>query len=1235
MFKEFFLFEMKQWFKRPAVYIYFMIFFIITLLLGAVVGGLFSGTVSDTNTYMNSASVIAGILTSFNSDFLLGFITIIIMVAVISTAVYKDFQHNSHALFFTKPITKFGYLMGRFIANYLVAIVIMSGAVFGYMVATLLVPDTHNVLGPFNFFNFIQPFFIFTVPNTLLIGAIFFSLVTFTRNITTGYICSLVLVVLLGVARSITADIDNKTISALLEPFGGGALSVMTEYWTPEEQNRMLIPFSGVLLTNRIIWLSVAILITLITYYRFKFSQFTSPVALFGKKKKEETSISSKPIFSISDIPKASQNFSLSFQFFQLGFLTRFELSKMLKSFFFPIIVLLAILFTVITSQVSGLIYGTETYPVTYQMLQLGGAQFQLFMMILLVFYSGMIIWREKDNRVDEFVGTTPVRSWVLFCSKYLALMGLMIVMIIISMITCMSIQAYMGYTNFEVGLYLKELIGFKIISFMIICAMAVSVQVFVNNKYVGFFVTVLILLGLQLLYNAFEWRNPLFRFNSSGSTLPYSDMNGYGHTIGQYFIYKMYWVGFSIMLSIFAIAMWQRGKEKNYKARFAIAKMAVKPMRGWMVLGVVLFLGFGGYIYYNIKILNKFTTNKEQEKSTAEFEKKYKKYEKEPQPRVVESNLHVDIFPKELGTKLKGYFFLKNKNKVPVRTIFLNLPNIAEIKELKLQIPHKEFLTDKTNGFYGYQLNVPMQPGDSIKLNFELWYFEKGFSAGEPNTQVVYNGTFFNSGLLPSIGYNEQGELSDNATRKKYDLPKKPRMAPRTDTLARMNSYISKDADWIRFECIVSTEVGQTALAPGYLMKEWKEGDRHYFQYKMDCTILNFYAFLSASYEIKRDKWKSEKTGQEVNIEIYYQKGHEYNIDRMIKGIKKSLDYFTANFSPYQHRQVRILEFPRYATFAQSFPNTIPFSEGIGFIAKVNSEDPESVDYPFYVTAHEVAHQWWAHQVIGGDVQGSTVMSETMSQYSALMVMEKEYGQAQMKKFLKYEMDKYLQGRTQEDKKEVPLILVENQQYIHYRKGSVVMYALKDYIGEDSLNHALARYIKKVGFQEPPYTTSAEFLEEIRKSTPDSLQEVVTDLFERITLFENKVKTLSYKKEADGKFKVNLVVNAKKFQSDSIGKQKEIAINDWIDIGVFKAVEKDGKKEEKVLFMKKIKITKTEQSIELIVNEEPESAGIDPYNKLIDRSPNNNTRTFKGGDKPAGDDGGGVRIQVGNQEAN
>jgi ABC-2 type transport system permease protein len=286
-------------------------------------------------------------------------------------------------------------------------------------------------------------------------------------------------------------------------------------------------------------------------------------------------------------------------------------------------------------------------------------------------------------------------------------------------------------------------------------------------------------------------------------------------------------------------------------------------------------------------------------------------------------------------------------------------------------------------------------------------------------------------------------------------------------------------------------------------------------------------------------------------------------------------------------------------------------------------------VDYPFYVTAHEVAHQWWAHQVIGANVQGCTVMSETMAQYSALMVMEKEYGQAAMSKFLKYEMDRYLQGRAGESKKEVPLLYCENQQYIHYQKGSVIMYSLKDYLGEDTLNAALRRYIQKVAYQEPPYTTSLQFYDFIKAATPDSLKETVKDMFERIVVFDNRVKNWSYVKTPDGKFKISATVECNKTRSDSVGKGKEVDPADWIDIGVFFKNEVNQHSLGNPIYVKKIKVSHKEQKVELIVDKEPFMFGIDPYYKLIDKNTGNNTKDKYGKDIGGGaEEGGGVVVK-------
>ncbi len=1213
MFKEIFLFEIKQGFKKPGTYIFFTVFFLMYFLIGLIASGVIPLATGDTNVHVNSATAVASVLIGLNES-IFGLINCVVLVAIMASAIQKDYEYNMHPLLYTKPISKAGYYFGRFFGAFTLGLLVFSAQTIGYLIATLF-GSGNSAVGPFQLMNFLEPFLLFTFPNLLLLGIIFFAFTTFTRSTMSAYLFCIILLVIRSITDSITANLDNKTIAAILEPFGQEAYQKVTEYWTPSEQNKLLIPLSGEILINRLLWFGIAAAITIIGYLRFQFSQFLSPLSFFKRKTKELQESSVATVHSLSELPVVQKDFSIRAKWLQLFYLAGFEFKKMAKSNFFIIICFLGIAAMFVIFRFLGAIYGTETYPVTYNILGTASNLFQLFIMIMIVFFSGTIVWRDRESKEDELIGTTPVSNSILFFSKYLALIYVTTILLFVIMLTGITIQLTQGFTDIQPLQYIKFLFGMKLISFSISIGACLAVQVLTPNKVLGFFLSVVFVLLLSFVFRIMDWTNALYVFNSAGPTMGYSDMNGFGHTALSFILFKTYWLAIVMSIILFAIRFFPRGKESGFKARYKLSKFSTRtPAKIALRCSVLLAICLGWYINYNVAVLNVYRTPAEQEGMQVSIEKKYKKYEQTLQPRIVESNVQVDIFPYERSLKATGFYYLKNKHSVAIDTVILNYDAERGYKKLELSVPNKIVLDDIEVGFKILKLTHPLAPGDSIKLNFQLDYAPHGFKNNDAQTDIVFNGTFFNNrSVFPSIGYVAGIELDDNSRRKKYGLKEKPRMAAVNDMHARMNTYISNDADWIRFETTVSTSPDQIAIAPGYLQKEWTENGKKYFHYKMDCTILNFYSFLSARYEVKRDKWNNpQDPGKPVSIEIYYHKGHEYDLDRMIKSIKKSLDYYTKNFGPYQHKQVRIIEFPNYHMFAQSFPNTIPYSESIGFIAKVDDKDEESIDYPFYVTAHEVAHQWWAHQVIGGNVQGSTLLSETMSQYSALMVMEKEYGKVAMKKFLKYEMNSYLQQRTLEKKKELPLMLVEDQQYIHYNKGSVIMYALKEYIGEDSLNNALKKYIKKVAYQEPPYTNSIEFVDMLRAATPDSLKYIINDMFETITVYENYIKELSYVPTTDGKYKVSITVGCAKFKVDSIGKSKLVpTTHDYVDIGIFSQEFLTGKKDAKELLLVRVKMDKQEKKFEFIVNEQPLKAGIDPYNKLIDRSSNNNSCEF------------------------
>ena len=1209
MFLEILRFELKYALKKPSTYVFFSIYFAFYLFLSLAASGIIPLGSSDSNTYLNSASANASLYLAFNQN-ILALIHNMIIIAIMATAIQRDFEFNSHSLFFTKPITKASYFFGRFFGVLLIALFVFSGQLFGLLIGSVI-GFGQPTIGPIQLYNYIQPFLYFVVPNTILFGTIYFSLTTFLRNTTIAYLFTIIFFLFDLAANSVLSDIDYQSLAAMLDPYGSKALQKVTQYWTPSEQNERMLSLTDYLLYNRLVWLGLGLLIMWFSYVKFSFSQFLNPKKVFSFKKKEDSYSPLTPALQhVSELPKVTISSNGKAFWNQLLFITGFEFKGIIKSYFFIVMLVLGAVLAYVISSFSSLIFGTEVYPVTYNIVQQTGNVFQFMLSILIIFYSGNLVFNEKQFKIDELVGASPIKSSTLVIGKYLGLLGAVALGLLGILITGIIIQSTKGYYKFELGQYFLSIYGRTFVSLSIVAAMCFIIQFMVSNKYVGFVIAFIVAFLSRIIFSQLQLENPLYNFNSSGPMLQYSDMNGFAHTTPIFYLFKLYWAAVIVILFVISIRFYLRGKEKGLKARFQFSKFdSNRQFRFTAVIASFLFLGIGGYIFYNIKVLNKITSNKELETLQAKFEKTYKHFQYTKQPRVVSSYVEADLYPNELGAKFKGFYYLKNKHKQAIDTLIVNYNNNVELKSLKLSVPNKEFINDKDYFFKAYKLASPLQSGDSIKLEYVIDYFQKGWFSNDPKSDVVYNGTFINNSLLPSIGYNEGFELGENEARAKFNLKSKPRMANINDSVARENTYISSDADWINFECIVSTVPDQIAVVPGYLIKEYTKDNRRYFHYKMDCPILNFYSFLSARYEVKKDKY------QDINIEIYYHKGHEYNLDRMINSVKKSLAYYEKSFSPYQHSQVRILEFPRYATFAQSFPNTIPYSESIGFIAHVDKKDPLSIDYPFYVTAHEVGHQWWAHQVIGANVQGSTLMSESMAEYSAIMVMEKEYGKDAMHKFLKDALNKYLTGRATEKKKELPIMLAENQQYIHYNKGCLVMYALRDYIGEDSVNSALKRYIKQVGFQSAPYTTAKEFVANMKLSTPDSMQYVIKDLFEDITVYENYVKDIKSVKQKDGKYKVTLTVGSSKFKADSLGKSKAVAVNDWMDIGIFKQVEVNGKKVDKELLFKKVKIDKASKTFVFMVDKEPFSAGLDPYNKLIDRMPENNRCKF--GSKP------------------
>jgi aminopeptidase N len=374
-----------------------------------------------------------------------------------------------------------------------------------------------------------------------------------------------------------------------------------------------------------------------------------------------------------------------------------------------------------------------------------------------------------------------------------------------------------------------------------------------------------------------------------------------------------------------------------------------------------------------------------------------------------------------------------------------------------------------------------------------------------------------------------------------------------------------------------------------GALRRSWIENGRHYFEYATDDPVPFGTAVFSARYAVRSDRWN------DVALQVLHHPAHRFDVDRMIATMKSALDYYTKTFGPYQLHDLRIVEIPPYSINGRAHVTTIAFAEQ-NFITR---DRPGEVDHTFFGTAHEIAHSWWGGQLRSADARGGALLTETLANYSAMMLTEKVLGPEQVRRVYDYQMDRYLRRRAAFER-DVPLIEVEDQPHISYGKGAVAMYTLREVIGDSALNTALRGFLEKYRNGGPPYPTSLDLLATLRAATPDSLQYLLTDLFETVTLWHVKTERAAVEKTSRGDYRVTLEVTAKKVRADSVGHETEVPMNDLVEVGVF--ARGKGKSLGSALYLKRQRIHSGKQTIVVVVRQEPGHAGIDPYSKLIER---------------------------------
>jgi hypothetical protein len=1088
---------------------------------------------------------------------IVGLFGVVVSAGLFGDAALRDIEAGMDPLLFTSRLRKIDHLGGRYLAVLVTNALLLLAVPLGFAVPTLTGYPDPAAFGPFRIGAVLQPWLILLLPNMALSGAVLFAVGALGRRLVPVYLTA---------AGLFLGTLMLSGIGTLVvDPAGMGALEATSLQWTAAEQNTRLIGLPAGLLLNRLLSLAVTGVVLALLYTRFRFAHADGRGAPPGRPGVSEPA---RPVPLRATRVRGA--FGLRTTVRQALTIARNSLAEAaINPWFAGVLLVCGVWSAALAEQATVALFDAATWPVSMLTTAVLSRDFLVFLFVLLGLYAGELVWKDRDLGVAEIADAAPVAEGTALAGRFLALIGMLGMFLAAAMFGAILNQLSYGYHDIEPWLYLRVLFGMDLADGVLIAALVMTVQVLVNNKYFGI---IAVLAALVIPFTGPLLRHYLLVYGGDAGWT-YSDMNGFGPFLEPFLWFKLYSAGWALLLAVAACLLWVRGRESGVRGRLRQARARfVGSLRRMVGVALGLILLVGGFIFYNTNVLNAFGAADEAAALSTEYQERYGRFENIAQPMIERARLRVEIYPDEPAVDVSGSFHLVNRSGASIDSIHVSSNPRLVTRSISFDRAATAVVTDSLVGYWIYALPRPLAPGDSTRLSFELAFRQRGFPNSGFQTAVVGNGTYIGRGWLPFVGYQPARRPSDFEVRGEGK---------------------------VRVETIIGTTANQIAIASGVLRREWMENGRRYFQYETEAPQSFDAPVLSGRYAVRAERWNDALTGSghDVTLAVYHHPNHDRNLDSFVRSMKASLAYYTTHFGPYDASDLRIVEVPRYHREARAHPNMIALSEG-RFIAHTREG---RIDQVFFGTAQDIAYQWWGGQV--PEVHGSEGrLAESLANYIALMVTEQEYDPETARRVHASQVERYFNERPS----------APSEASSPGLRHMVAMYPAREYLGEEAVNTALQRFIDKHRAGGDPYPTALDVVSELRAATPDSLRNLLTDLFETETSWDVKTDRAVVEPLATGEYRVTLDVVARKVRANAAGTDIDVPMDDVVEIGVFAPTGASSLGEP--LYLKRHRIRSGKQTISITVPQEPARAGIDPYRLLIDRNGRDNVVTAVAG---------------------
>ena len=385
MFLQIASFEFRYQLRSPVFWVAAVLFFLISFATLAVdqihVGG------DNTNIHRNAPYALAMMHMAMSVFFMFA------STGIVANVVVRDDETGYGAILRSSRITRFDYLYGRFTGAFAAVALAYLSVPLGALLGSLAPWLDKDLLGPLRPGDYVYDYLILGLPTVFLTSALFFSLATATRSMMATYLGVVALLMAWSATLAVTDKPQLEQLMAVLEPFGLGAYSFATKYWTVAERNSLNLPLSGIMLLSRAIWMVVALTALGSAYaiYRFEVS------GKAGRQRRRMAEPAAGPAPRLHAVaPSTARRQAAWAQFLAR---TRLDMQQVFGSPAFFVLILLGAFNSLNALWFSPGLYGVDVLPVTRVTIGILAGSYTFIPVIVAVFYAGELVWRERDRR--------------------------------------------------------------------------------------------------------------------------------------------------------------------------------------------------------------------------------------------------------------------------------------------------------------------------------------------------------------------------------------------------------------------------------------------------------------------------------------------------------------------------------------------------------------------------------------------------------------------------------------------------------------------------------------------------------------------------------------------------------------------------------------------------------------------------------------------------------------------